>query len=196
MRIDLVLFDMDGVIVDSMPMLEDLGIRTMMETYTVSRNIAAGMYEETVGRPFHEQLDILFPNNSNNIIASHAYEKSHADMAQHFALAEGIVELMNWLYVKHYATGLVTSTTKDIVQIMNQVCDLKFNYLGGYEENSDKAAQILQAKKYFGTSRDSTILFGDSKNDKIFAEKADTLFHLVTHRTLQYEVKHVLEMYG
>ena len=196
MKINLVLFDMDGVIVDSMPMLEDLGIQTIIRTYPVSRISAIAMYNATVGCPFHEQLELLFPNNPSNIVACQSYEKSHADMSQHFTLAEGAVDLMNWLYAEHYATGLVTSTTRDIVRIMNQVCDLKFNFLGGYEKNYDKVDQILRAKKCFETSQDNTILFGDSKNDEIFAAKAKVLFHLVTHRTLQHEVKHVLEMYG
>lgn len=62
-----VCFDFDGTVADSMPALTRLAADVLCDRgYAAGRYDAAQLYLGTVGRPFDEQLEVLFPRDGRN----------------------------------------------------------------------------------------------------------------------------------
>src|SRR6476619_728665 len=68
------LCDLDGTLIDSMPTLADLATEVIEERYGTPRILARALYLATCGLPFHQQLEEMFPEDARNAEASADFE--------------------------------------------------------------------------------------------------------------------------
>src|SRR3954471_23185223 len=68
------LCDLDGTLIDSMPTLADLATEVIEERYGTPRVLARELYLATCGLPFVKQLEEIFPEDARNAEASAEFE--------------------------------------------------------------------------------------------------------------------------
>src|SRR5262245_18700994 len=68
------LCDLDGTLIDSMPTLADLATEVIEERYGTPRILARELYLATCGLPFVKQLEEIFPDDARNADASADFE--------------------------------------------------------------------------------------------------------------------------
>ena len=68
------LCDLDGTLIDSMPTLAELATDVMGEIYGTPRVLAHELYVATCGLPFIRQLESIFPGDGRNVAASALFE--------------------------------------------------------------------------------------------------------------------------
>src|ERR1019366_10709923 len=60
------LCDLDGTLIDTMPILADLATEVMVGMYGVPRTLAREFYLATCGLPFIAQLEDIFPGDARH----------------------------------------------------------------------------------------------------------------------------------
>src|ERR1700690_988871 len=68
------LCDLDGTLIDTMPVLADLATEVMVGMYGVPKTLARELYLATCGLPFIAQLEDIFPGDARNREASNLFE--------------------------------------------------------------------------------------------------------------------------
>src|SRR6476646_9993420 len=68
------LCDLDGTLIDSMPTLADLATEVIEERYGTPRILARELYLATCGLPFEKQLEEICPDDARNADASAEFE--------------------------------------------------------------------------------------------------------------------------
>ncbi len=193
-QISMVAFDLDGIILDSMPILTKLAVDTLVKAYNISESDAISHYTRTVGSPFAQQLEIIFPRDHRNFAVARQYEQEHTEVCEHLPISNGVPELIKWLKEERYNLALVSSTHHDMIHhFLPQVKQLRFDYLGGYKEDFDKASQLVRACILLGKRGEEALFVSDSENDMAYAEMADTRFQLATCANVAAVVKRCLQ---
>lgn len=191
----LVIFDMDGTIVDSMPTLTDLAIKVISENYGVDPDAARLFYEATVGVPFREQLELIFPSKDRNDLVARLYEERHAIAARQFPLMPGIEDLMWDLKCAGIATALVSSTARHVIFEMDQVLRLAFDWVEGFR-GMDKRSQILSSCQVMKVQPEEVLYVGDSDFDATCAYDTFAQFARVNGQDTAERVRETLNLRG
>jgi phosphoglycolate phosphatase-like HAD superfamily hydrolase len=196
--IQLVVFDMDGTIVNSMPDLRALAVQCMSEFYeSFLPEELESLYDLTTGVPFLSQLHRIFSGHPQNVDCAAEYEKRHALMAHTFKIGKEVDQLIDGLRKHHIRTALVSSTADYILRdLMPQIEKLRFDYIGGYTTDHDKTDQILAARKRFDLHYDYTLYVGDSDVDAEFARKAMVRFLHTDHSLVAKQVRDVVRTHN
>ena len=177
MSIRLCAFDMDGVILDSMPTLTQYAVETMRVIYKCPREFAERRYKETTGRPFVQQLDEIFPKDERNSDALRLYETIHAAISPALPLSPMVPMVINTLRELEISTALITSTHKSILfDQLHQVQSLGFDFMGGFQDGFTKVDLLNEAMELMAIFPDECILFGDTEHDRKVAKAANTKF--------------------
>ena len=189
----LAVFDMDGVVLNSMPHLTEIGVRILSERYSLDILTAQEAYLRTTGLPFLEQLNQLYPGHkAYNLQNAHEYEELHRNMASRFPLSGYIEPVLEELRRDNYLLALVTSTSKTIVHnFLPQVRALRFHYLGGYTPDRDKIAQLQAACGACGVDKTRTIYIGDSDYDAVVAARTEVRFIHATHDSIEKVLQYI-----
>jgi beta-phosphoglucomutase-like phosphatase (HAD superfamily) len=95
----LLIFDMDGTVVDSMPALTNLAIDLMQQYLRMDRDVAEREYRRTTGLPFLAQLQDICPRAQPEALRNIAeiYTTRHYALAPSFPLAPQAERLFRWL---------------------------------------------------------------------------------------------------
>jgi phosphoglycolate phosphatase-like HAD superfamily hydrolase len=182
MNFKLAIFDMDGVILDSMGQLTDLAVKTIGFHFGLSENIAREKYLSTVGLPFVKQIEMLFPNEppAAKLMAVAIYEARHRELCPDFPLAPEAHTVVKGIQVRS-SVALVTSTHRSLLMnYLPQVRALGFDYLGGFRDGISKSHQIGAAMGVTGNTPEETIYFGDSETDGFYASESGVAFRMLT----------------
>lgn len=171
----LIVFDMDGTVLDSMKRLSELAVGTMMLHYGVTAEEARVAYERTTGLPFAEQLNMIFPNSDQNNRVAEGYADAHRRMAGTFPMAPRLDKVFRWLKSHQVKLALVSSTSADIIAQMPQVHAAGFDYIGGFR-GYEKDIQIEEACAYLGVPLTDVIYFGDAAMDQEYASRIGVQF--------------------
>src|ERR1700710_2120778 len=68
------LCDLDGTLIDSMPTLADLATEVMEKAYGTPRVLARELYLATCGLRFVRQLEEIYPGDRRNAVANEQFE--------------------------------------------------------------------------------------------------------------------------
>lgn len=167
----LVLFDLDGVLVDSKinMMLSWNAVREKHKIKTEFKD-----YFDNIGRPFNDILDLLNIKQDQEYIAQ-TYNKVSKEMINKVSFYEGTKPLLNYLASKGIKTGIVTS--KDSLRCQNVLDLLGFDFDIVQTPNQDLKGKpapdhILFAMSELDVSATDTVYIGDMNVDFLAAKNA------------------------
>jgi len=196
LRGGLAIFDMDGVIVDSMPILTENAISLIQAYFEVDYKQAEKAYLSSVGRPFSFQLKEAFPGHPNLERAIDSYETLHEQRAHSFPVGRNTQYLLEILKRQHYKTALVSSTRRELIQRhMPQVMALPFDFIEGQKDGFNKRDQVEYVIAEAAIPESLVWMFGDTHHDERVAFFAGINFRMISHPTSLYlEVSSALEL--
>ncbi len=72
-KVKLVVFDLDGTLVDTMGSFANHAATLMERHYGLLHETGYSQYMKTSGLPFKQQLEVLFPRNHKNASVAHQF---------------------------------------------------------------------------------------------------------------------------
>jgi len=168
----LVLFDLDGVLVDSKHNMM-LSWNAVREKHNI--DVKFKDYFENIGRPFSDILDILNIKENQNDIAQ-TYNEVSKQMIDKASFYEGTKSVLNRLADKKIKTGIVTSKDTMRSQFFLDLLGFEFDIVQTPNETlQGKPApdHLLYAMSELGVSAADTIYVGDMNVDYETAKRAE-----------------------
>jgi phosphoglycolate phosphatase-like HAD superfamily hydrolase len=163
-------FDLDGTVLNSMPLLESLAVTELMRSYRMGAHQARCAYRGTVGRPFSEQLEMLFPQNPLNLSAAYRFECYKDMFYPSCEVFHDVKETLAVLRCQNIFTALVSSTRQNLVR--QAISNLEFTETLGLEPGRSKASQLTSLRERWGR----VTYIGDAPYDLELARIVDVRF--------------------
>lgn len=111
-------FDLDGTLADTMPGLTDLAVEIMTKFWGITPSHARARYLDTIGRPFLEQLEMLFPDEEKRRVreAADMYFTRKWEAWLEAPLHEDALRITTLCALGGASVFVCSSTEKDLVQ--------------------------------------------------------------------------------
>src|SRR3954471_10902214 len=166
------LCDLDGTLIDSMPTLADLATEVIEHRYGMPRILARELYLATCGLPFVKQLEEIFPDDARNAEASAEFEARKPARCNAIRMAADTrraLERMRDMGV--CVAGSSNNGTENVASFARDA-EFKFDLVLGYGGGLAKGRTHLDAtSREFGASRQEMLFVGDSLHDGEIAER-------------------------
>jgi phosphoglycolate phosphatase-like HAD superfamily hydrolase len=155
------LCDLDGTLVDTMPVLADLATEVMVGMYGIPKTLARELYLATCGLPFVAQLEDIFPGDARNPTASDLFEAAKpARMPADTRAA--LVELRR----RGVRLAVSSNNGRANVESFARTADFSFDLVMGYGGGLSKGRPHVQmVEQVFGVGRGEMLFIGDSLHD-------------------------------
>jgi phosphoglycolate phosphatase len=167
------LCDLDGTLIDTMPILADLATDVLHDMYGMPRGLARDMYLGTSGLPFIRQLDTICPGDARNAEASARFEASKPARCNSARMASDTRRAL--LELQRQGTKIVVSSNNGVenVAAFVQASDFHFDLMLGYDGKglSKGRPHVDKAARVFGVTRADMVFVGDSLHDGEIAER-------------------------
>ncbi len=169
-NIRLIVFDLDGTLIDTMGGFADLAGGLLKTYFGWGFEEGRKRYLETSGVPFFQQMEILVPKNNKNKRVVELFEKLKIASFIKEAISEKTLETLHKLKDREILTAISSnnfdSLVKEFVHRENVPIDLAL----GYKPNFSKGKPHFDyLSKYFGVHFNQMVFVGDSLSD---AQKA------------------------
>ena len=191
----ILLFDMDGTIADTDPML----LATFNVLYDKYKNGQRKSKEEVYyfsGPPIRETLKKEFPHMDNDFMYEEFYKLSSSFYPTHVFPYPNEREVLLSLKEKGYKLGVVTNKQHSMAVYVLELLNIKdaFDLVIGFDDVSNGKPNpegILKAIKYYGATLEETIYIGDNEIDYKTAVNAGVRCALVANgpRKINPDVK-------
>jgi phosphoglycolate phosphatase len=176
------LCDLDGTLIDTMPILADLAAEVLEEVHGLSRPVARDMYLSTSGIPFIRQLDIICPGDARNALASARFEAAKPARCGSARLPTDARRAL--LDLRARGTRIVVSSNNGVDNVASfaRASAFPFDLVLGYDGNglAKGRPHITCAAAIFGATTADMVLVGDSLHDGEIAEREGVRFVGVT----------------
>jgi HAD superfamily hydrolase (TIGR01549 family) len=167
------LCDLDGTLVDTMPMLADLATEVLVEAFGMTRSLARDLYLSTSGLPFCKQLELIAPGDPRNGEAERRYEARKSERCHGARMASATRQSLAEL--KSRGVRVVVSSNNGVanVEAFARASEFPFDLALGFDGNgfSKGRPHIERAARTFGVSARDMMLVGDSLHDGEIAER-------------------------
>ena len=179
MQLNTVIFDMDGVLIDSEPYWQEAGTEILLH-YNIS--LTDLQYHSTTGLRTREWIDWWFSHfgidsqfakEAESAIVNKAIEK----IRDHATELEGVQYIFDFFKKRKFKIGLATSSPRDLIEVVAEKLHIKNNLDG-----ISSAEELLHSKPHpevylncaaeLGSSPLQCICFEDSFNGLIAAKAA------------------------
>ena len=170
-NIKLILFDLDGVIIDSKLNMKKSWREVRRETKT---KVKFEEYFKCIGMPFKKTLAKL-KIKKNLLLIENIYKKESLKNINNIKLYPKIKKTLKLLKEKKYKIGVVTSKDKKRTKIILKKLNLKFKHVVTPEKKlrgKPFPDQINKAIKLFNSKKSETIYIGDMICDENAAKNA------------------------
>jgi phosphoglycolate phosphatase-like HAD superfamily hydrolase len=166
------LCDLDGTLIDSMPALADLATDVLGEVYGTPGSLAREFYLATCGLPFIRQLDSIFPGDARNQGASDLFEGRKPARCNQIRMPADVVRTLADL--KKRGVAIVVSSNNGVENVATFArnsgfaFDLVLGFGGGLAKGKP---HIDLCEATFGVDRAEMLFVGDSLHDGEIAER-------------------------
>jgi phosphoglycolate phosphatase-like HAD superfamily hydrolase len=172
------LCDLDGTLVDTMPILADLAAEVLESVYGMPRFQGHELYLSTSGIPFIRQLDIICPGDARNPEASARFEAEKPARCSSARLPADARRAL--IDLRSLGTRIVVSSNNGVKNVASfaRVTDFSFDLVLGYDGNglAKGRPHIACAAAVFGATCEDMVLVGDSLHDGEIAEREGVRF--------------------
>lgn len=180
--IRLVVFDLDGTLVDSMDAFSHQASLLIEEHYGLERQVAKSRYLDTSGIPFEKQLATMFPADPRNTVVARLFEewKIENHDAQEFrpGALKTIRELKSLGILVAISSNNTQANVDRLIRRSPIELDAALGYRGGAFEKG--TGHFCWLEENLGCSRSNTLFVGDSPNDCRIAKRCGVPFLGVT----------------
>jgi phosphoglycolate phosphatase len=178
----LLLCDLDGTLVDTMPILADLATDVLQEIYGLPRKLGRDMYLSTSGLPFIRQLDFICPGDARNPEASARFESRKPARCSSARMTADTRRTLADL--QRRGTRIVVSSNNGTANVDSfaAASGFPFDLVLGYDGNglAKGGPHIDRATEVFGLARADMLFVGDSLHDGEIADREGLSFVGVT----------------
>jgi phosphoglycolate phosphatase-like HAD superfamily hydrolase len=171
------LCDLDGTLVDSMPTLADLATDVMEETFGTPRILARELYLATCGLPFIKQLEEIFPGDARNLGASDVFEGRKPARCSSIGMPVDTRRALERLRARGVRIAVSSNNGVENVATFARQADFKFDLVLGFGGGLAKGKPHLdRSARTFKVDRQEMLFVGDSLHDGEIAEREGVPF--------------------
>jgi phosphoglycolate phosphatase-like HAD superfamily hydrolase len=166
------LCDLDGTLIDSMPTLADLAVDVLDEVYGTPSALAREFYLATCGLPFIRQLESIFPGDARNQAASDLFEGRKPDRCNQIRMPGDVFRTLAEL--KNRGVAIVVSSNNGVenVAAFARNSGFEFDLVLGFGGGLAKGKPHIDlCEATFGVDRSEMLFVGDSLHDGEIAER-------------------------
>ena len=175
--IKLVALDFDGTTADTMPTLENIAVRLLVENYQLEEEDAREKYRRTTGLPFEQQIGMIFPDNPINHEVISQFEKEKIEGIFNLPLFEDAKDTISTLRSNGFLVAISSSTTQPTIEKYCQIHDLYVDQILGYREGFEKGKDHFNFLfEKFAIESNEVVYVGDSLKDCERAQGSNILF--------------------
>lgn len=165
-HIRLIVFDLDGTLIDTMGAFADIAGELISEHYGWSFEQGRRRYLETSGVPFFQQLGILFLNDHRNMTVAEVFEKRKIASFMSEAISKKTLEILHTLKDREIFTAISSNNfdplVKEFVHRENVPVDLALGYKPGFSKGRDHFDYL---SRHFRIPFSRMLFVGDSLKD-------------------------------
>src|SRR6266542_4793482 len=166
------LCDLDGTLIDSMPALADLATEVIEDRYGTPRILARELYLATCGLPFVKQLEEIFPDDARNAEASAEFEARKPARCNAIRMTADTRRALERMRDMGVRVAVSSNNGTENVAAFARDAGFKFDLVLGYGGGLAKGRTHLDAtSREFGASRQEMLFIGDSLHDGEIAER-------------------------
>jgi phosphoglycolate phosphatase-like HAD superfamily hydrolase len=171
------LCDLDGTLIDTMPVLADLATEVMSDIYGLPRALGRELYLATCGLPFVKQLEDIFPGDARNPGASDVFEGRKPSRCSMARMPEDTRAALRDLRARGVRIGVSSNNGQENVETFVRLSGFPFDLVMGYGDGLSKGrSQIEMAERKFGVDRQEMLFIGDSLHDGEIANQCKIPF--------------------
>jgi phosphoglycolate phosphatase-like HAD superfamily hydrolase len=160
------LCDLDGTLIDTMPILADLASDVMVGTYGIPRPLARELYLATCGLPFIGQLEEIFPGDPRNRAASELFESGKPARCGSARMAADTTAALVSLREMGVRIAVSSNNGRENVERFAGNSDFSFDLVMGYGNGLAKGRPHVQmVEQVFGVGHAEMLFIGDSLHD-------------------------------
>ncbi len=168
-RYDVILFDMDGTVLNSDPMLLE-AMNILYDKYRDGNRTDPAKIVYFSGPPIRETLKNEFPHMDQQFMFDEFHKESYKLYATHTFPYEHSKEVLLKLKEQGFRLGIVTNKLHHLTEYALECIHLDgiFEYIVGFDDVSKgkpNAEGMNKAMNYFNSSKERTIYIGDNKCD-------------------------------
>ena len=170
------LCDLDGTLIDSMPTLADLATEVMAERYGTPQVLARELYLATCGLPFIKQLEEIFPDDARNPGRVGRFEARKPARCGAIRMARRPAARSSGARPGHPRRGVVEQRRGER-RAFARDAEFTFDLVLGYGDGLAKGKPHLDTtSRVFGPRRQEMLFVGDSLHDGEIAEREGVPF--------------------
>jgi phosphoglycolate phosphatase-like HAD superfamily hydrolase len=167
--INLVIFDLDGTLIDSMSIFADIAAKLIHQNYNWTIPRARQEYLATSGLPFSNQLELLFPNHPLNQKINKEFEIEKSKL--NIPVPEESLTLLHELKARNIKTAISSSTSQQLLEKFMQKQALPVDLALGFRPGFPKGKEHFNyCKQHFKIQKSKTLFVGDSLHDAQVAQ--------------------------
>jgi phosphoglycolate phosphatase-like HAD superfamily hydrolase len=171
------LCDLDGTLIDSMPALADLATDVMEEVFGTPRVLARELYVATCGLPFVKQLEEIFPRDPRNAAASATFEGRKPARCNAIRMPVETRRALERLRARGVRVAVSSNNGVENVAEFARHAEFTFDLVLGFGGGLAKGKPHLDMlQKTFGVGRQEMLFVGDSIHDGEIAEREGVPF--------------------
>lgn len=166
-----VLCDLDGTLIDSMPTLADLATDVMGEVFGTPAALARELYIATCGLPFIRQLEAVFPGNPRNAHAAELFEARKPARCDQIRMSADLTHALFEMRARGVLVAVSSNNGTENVDRFARSSAFPFDLVLGFGGGLAKGRpHIERAEATFGVDRSQMLFVGDSLHDGEIAE--------------------------
>jgi phosphoglycolate phosphatase len=166
------LCDLDGTLIDSMPTLADLATEVMGQIHGAPSALARELYIATCGLPFFRQLEAVFPGDPRNAEAARRFEAGKPERCNRIRMAVEVVRALDEMRSRGVFIAVSSNNGSENVAAFAASAGFAFDLVLGFGDGMSKGLpHIERAEAVFGFDRAQMLFVGDSLHDGEIAER-------------------------